>query len=98
MFILLLITIRVKQVCAMNWQFTEFHILTDQQTGFTICLLRGDWQYVEEIKPVAPSSTMSFSQQAQLLREGLAFAESHHYELPLYEVVELSDYAYQQAV
>lgn len=81
----------------MSWQLTESHILTDHNTGFTICLLRGDWQNVEEIKPVAPSH-MPFLQQAQLLREGLAFAESCRYKLPLYEVVELSDYHFAQAV
>jgi NOL1/NOP2/fmu family ribosome biogenesis protein len=81
----------------MNWQFTEFHTLTDSHTGFTIYLLSGGWQYLEEIKPVAPAY-MPFLQQAQLLREGLAFAESHRDDLPLYEVIELSEAQYQYAV
>ena len=78
----------------MNWQFSESHILTETQTGFVICLLSGSWSGVEEIKPIAPT-TMSFLEQATLLREGLDFAESHDNVLPLYEVVELNGYQYQ---
>lgn len=77
----------------MNWQFSESHILTDTETGFMICLLSGSWYCVEEIKPIAPTA-MSFLQQARLLREGLEFAESHGIELPVYDVVELSEYQY----
>lgn len=80
----------------MNWQFTESNILTELNTGFMICLLRGEWQQAQEIKPFSPDD-LSFAQQATLLRKGLAFAEANHFLAPVCEVVDFSEYQYQRA-
>lgn len=96
---------RLRHSIHMNWQFTDTHILTEATTGFMVCLLRGSWSQVEEIKPIAPKG-IDFKAQAQLLREALAFAELYvantrdadlfSQASPLYEVIEMSDY--RQAV
>lgn len=61
----------------MNWIFTGSHTLTESHSGFTIYLLSGSWSYPEEVIPApAEGQTMSYLDQAQLLRAGLSFAEA----------------------
>ncbi len=60
----------------MNWQFAGAAILIHSSTGFCIELLSGSWSEPENITPSAPEG-MSFLKQAELLREGLNYAELH---------------------
>lgn len=63
----------------MSWQFTNDTTLLHKKTGFMIVLGSGTWDKVENITPYT-SENLSFLQQAQLLREGLEYAEMYTLE------------------
>jgi hypothetical protein len=60
----------------MNWQFSDSTTLVNRFNGFTIFLISGSWSCVEDMVPSAPEG-MDFLRQAQVLREGLEYAESY---------------------
>jgi hypothetical protein len=63
----------------MNWQFAGKTILIHYKTGFCIKLISGSWPIPENITPSSPQG-MCILQQAQLMREGLEYAEQHAFE------------------
>jgi hypothetical protein len=58
----------------MNWQFSDSSTLVNVHNGFTIFLIKGSWKSIEDMVPLAPEG-MNFLRQAQLLREGVSYAE-----------------------
>ena len=60
----------------MNWQLSDSSTLVNVHNGFTIFLIKGSWEHIEDMVPLAPEG-MNFLRQAQLLREGVAYAEMY---------------------
>ncbi len=57
----------------MKWLFIDTTILTEQETGFTIRLNAGTWEFPMDITP--DHSTISFQEQARLIKLGLKYAK-----------------------
>lgn len=56
----------------MKWIFISTDVLTELDSGFTIRLLAGTWASPIEIRP--DKTTVKATEQARLLRLGLAYA------------------------
>lgn len=58
----------------MNWQCSNSSTLVNIHNRFTVLLIKGSWKCIEDMVPLAPEG-MNFLRQAQLLREGVSYAE-----------------------
>ncbi len=58
----------------MNWFFTDYRIIIEEDTGFTVRLISGTWANPEEVQP--NKTDLNTYDQARLLRLGLEYARA----------------------
>ncbi len=58
----------------MNWFFTDYRIIIEENTGFTVRLIAGTWASPEEVQP--NKTSLNANEQARLLRLGLEYARA----------------------
>ncbi len=58
----------------MHWEFIEKRMIREKESGYVIQLLSGTWISPKEVKPITTRQT-HYLKQAELLRQGLAFAQ-----------------------